>query len=218
MLAKRRPPFSGFRELTTLAKIIYLVRLALGSVVMVALLYGIMTLIIGLPQLSVIQQSRNQWQSSVELWSTYEFSDYDMSVYVSGLPELKACDLWSDVTLLVRNGKLVGVKKNSATGESLPIGEPPCTYEAFGVRGLFKAVFESINETDPWRDYVGRFDFNPAFGFVSHVSYYKCNALITSRVFSNDSRASCSDWMSIYVSHFRWYDTPEEPLPSGVAN
>jgi hypothetical protein len=191
--------------------------LALGTVVIVALFYGLMTLVVGLPRMTEIQRVRDRWLSGVELWNTYKFADYDINVSFTGLPELQKCNLRSEVTLSVRNYELVGAK-NPTTGETLPIGEAPCAYETLTVSGMFDRVRQLFDEFDPWRDSLGGIEFNPAFGFVSQVSYYKCSTLTLNRLFSNNFNAGCSDWVFIYVSRFRWYDAPAESSQSEASN
>jgi hypothetical protein len=205
MLSKRRPLFSGFSELSPSAKMLYLIRLALGAVVMVALFYGLMTLIGGVPNFIHAQQSRDSWLAGISLWNTYDFENYDIDAYLGGLPDVKRCGFRNEVTLSIRSDKLVSVK-DRRTGEILPIGDTPCSYELFTVGGIFDMVRHSLDKYNVWQDYLGEMKINPAFGFVSQYSYQLCDTPTVNRLIASRFFEGCEDSVFMSFSRFRLYD------------
>lgn len=213
---KRPPAFSGFGELSPSAKLIYLIRLVLGSIVLVFLLFGVIAVIIALPSMREAQLVRENLHTSRTLWISYAFTDYDVDVFVDGLPEIEECGLRRDVTLIVREDQLVEVR-DSETDESIPIGEAPCSYEAFTITNIFSTLWQTLDDFNPFEDYLGGVTFNPAFGFVRQYSYVECSSPTFFRLFNADFNhyEGCAADVFFQSSQFRWRDTLSEPSSQG---
>ncbi len=140
------------------------------------------------------QRLESELHKSLEAWSDSEIEDYDLDLHIR--TPIKDCPPVSEVRLSVRKYKLVQVL--DAHNQIIPIGEGSCSYTGYTVPHLLLLADDIVEKYDPAKDYLS-ISYNPAFGFISSLSFEHCDS---NRIWSLD-RSTCQNTY-ITSSHLRW--------------